>query len=166
MKHIATNSKSIYIRNFIFGVQDSLVSTVGLVSGIAVTNAPISTIISTGVVLIFVEAFSMGAGSYLSEYSSEEYESHKEITSKFPLQGAFVMFASYLVAGFVILLPYTIMPSKSAFWSSIILSLIGLCILGIISGRFSHTNIWRDALRMCIVGGVAILVGVIVGSVL
>jgi VIT1/CCC1 family predicted Fe2+/Mn2+ transporter len=52
-------SKTIYLRNFIFGVEDSLVSTVGLLSGVAVAGVASRTILLTGVVLIFVEAFSM-----------------------------------------------------------------------------------------------------------
>ena len=65
-----------YFRNFIFGVEDSLVSTVGLLSGIAIADVPGHTIFLTGVVLIFVEAFSMAAGTFLSEYSAEEDSNH------------------------------------------------------------------------------------------
>ena len=52
-----------YFRNFIFGVEDSLVSTVGLLSGVAIAGVPSRTILLTGVVLILVEAFSMAAGA-------------------------------------------------------------------------------------------------------
>ena len=50
--------KALYIRNFVFGVEDSLASTVGLLSGIATAGVNASTIVVTGAVLIFVEAFS------------------------------------------------------------------------------------------------------------
>jgi len=72
MKH--KNTLAVYVRNFVFGVEDSLVSTVGLLSGIASAGASTATIFLTGTVLIFVEAFSMAVGSYLSEESVEEYE--------------------------------------------------------------------------------------------
>ena len=65
------DNRILYMRNLIFGAEDSLVSTVGLLSGIAIGGVPKSAIILTGIVLIFVEAFSMGVGSYLSEYSVE-----------------------------------------------------------------------------------------------
>ena len=68
------NRSSLYIRNIVFGVEDSLVSTVGLLSGIALGDIPRSTILFTGLVYIFVEAFSMAVGSFLSEESVEEYE--------------------------------------------------------------------------------------------
>ena len=57
-------------------MEDSLVSTVGLLSGVAVANVPMTTILLTGLILIFVEAISMAAGSFLSEYSAEGYASH------------------------------------------------------------------------------------------
>ena len=60
----STNNTS-YYRNFVFGVEDSLVSTVGLLSGISIAGVTNKTIIMTGVILIFVEAVSMGAGSFL-----------------------------------------------------------------------------------------------------
>jgi hypothetical protein len=42
-----------FLRNFIFGIEDSLVSTVGLLSGIAIEHIPQVTIVLTGVVLKF-----------------------------------------------------------------------------------------------------------------
>ncbi len=65
--------RKVYLRNFVFGVEDSLVSTVGLLSGVAAAGVETKTIVLTGVVLIIVEALSMAVGSYLSEYSVEEY---------------------------------------------------------------------------------------------
>ena len=63
-KSVKKLKTALYLRNFIFGVEDSLVSTVGLLSGVAVANVDQATIFLTGMVLIFVEAFSMGVGSF------------------------------------------------------------------------------------------------------
>lgn len=71
---------SLIIRNFVFGVEDSLVSTVGLLAGIAFAGVEAKTVVLTGAVLIFVEAFSMGVGSLLSEQSVEQYEEKKEVS--------------------------------------------------------------------------------------
>ena len=67
MKKIPKDSFAHYFSSFIFGVEDSLVSTVGLLSGVAVAGVNRSGIFVTGVILIFVEAFSMGVGNFLSE---------------------------------------------------------------------------------------------------
>ena len=69
-KKAAINKKySMIVRNFTFGVEDSLVSTVGLLAGIAFAGVNAGTVVLTGAVLIFVEGFSMAVGSLLSEQS-------------------------------------------------------------------------------------------------
>jgi vacuolar iron transporter family protein len=157
---IATAS---YLRSFIFGVEDSLVSTVGLLSGIAIAGVPQKTIFLTGVVLIFVEAFSMAAGSFLSESSVEEYVGKTDRRLSTSIQVGIVMFFSYFLSGFVPLFPYVLLPVDSAFPVSVISSLAALFALGAWGGSISHKNLTTSALRMFIIGGVAIGVGIIVG---
>lgn len=152
-----------YLRNFIFGVEDSLVSTVGLISGVAIAGVEQKTILLTGVVLIFVEAISMAAGTFLSEYSAEEYEEKKEVSGTKSIKNGAVMFISYFISGFIPLIPYVLLETASAFWVSIGLSLASLFALGLLGGRIAHVNLMRNAIRMLLVGGLAIGVGVLVG---
>lgn len=155
-----------YFRNFIFGVEDSLVSTVGLLSGVAIAGVERETILLTGVILIFVEAVSMAAGSFLSEASVEEYAAQRVVPQKNSVSAGAVMFTSYFVAGFIPLAPYIFESGTRALGMSIGLSIAALFILGAVSGMLSRARIVRSALRMAIVGGVAIAVGVSVGSLL
>ncbi len=155
-----------YVRNFIFGVEDSLVSTVGLLSGIAVTNVSTSAIALTGVVLIFVEAFSMGVGSYLSEHSTANYEGNAPDTHpRTSIIAGVIMLASYLAAGIVPLLPYLIAPRQTAFWLSIASSLVALFILGALSATMLKSKIWIGAIRMFLLGGTAIAIGITAGKI-
>ncbi|MBI2013293.1 MAG: VIT1/CCC1 transporter family protein [Candidatus Colwellbacteria bacterium] len=153
-----------YFRNFIFGIEDSLVSTVGLLSGIAIVGVPRSTIFISGIVLIFVEAFSMGAGSVLSEQSAEGFESKTETLSVRSLKSGAIMFFSYFAAGFIPLFPYLILPAASAFYISMGLTLIALFMLGVVGGRISGISVFKNGLRMFLIGGLAISIGVIVGT--
>lgn len=153
-----------YIRNIVFGVEDSLVSTVGLLSGVAVAGVPNRTIILTGVVLIFVEAFSMGIGSLLSEHSVEQLEQKGEAEIHKSFGGAGAMFFSYFVAGFVPLLPYLLADGTKAFWFSIGASLTGLFLLGYLSARVLNINAVKHGLKMLFFGGLAVILGVLVGS--
>lgn len=151
-----------YMRNFIFGVEDSLVSTVGLLSGVAVGGLPRKEIFLTGIVLLFVEAFSMGVGSYLSEASAEEYTGAKNSIS---VQGALIMFFSYFAAGFVPLAPYLVFDVTIAFILSISFSLLALFVLGAVSSSiFKQTRTLRHGVKMLLIGGMAIAVGIIVGK--
>ncbi len=60
------------IREIVFGTEDSLVSTLGAVTGIAAGIGDSFVVILSGIVLIFVESVSMAAGSYLSSKSAKE----------------------------------------------------------------------------------------------
>ncbi len=105
MKESSLQTYTLYIKNFIFGVEDSLVSTVGLLSGVAAAGLPKKDIFVAGVVLIFVEAFSMGVGSYLSEDFTDDIKSRKYRRSA-TLFASLIMFISYFTAGIVPLFPY------------------------------------------------------------
>ncbi|MEK7632915.1 MAG: VIT1/CCC1 transporter family protein [Patescibacteria group bacterium] len=60
------------VRDVVFGLEDSLVSTLGTITGVAVGTHNTFFVVLTGVVLVFVEAVSMAAGSYLSSKSAKE----------------------------------------------------------------------------------------------
>ncbi len=60
------------IREIVFGLEDSLVSTLGTVSGIAVGSGQSYVVLLAGMVLVVVEAVSMAAGSYLSSKSATQ----------------------------------------------------------------------------------------------
>lgn len=65
------------IREIVFGLEDSLVSTVGAVSGIAVGSGDRYIVILSGIVLVAVEAVSMAAGSFLSSKSAAEVSAER-----------------------------------------------------------------------------------------
>lgn len=155
----------LYFRNFIFGVEDSLVSTVGLLAGIAIGGVSREIIFLTGAVVILVEAFSMAAGSFLVESSMEEY-THKRDKNERPLAGGVVMFFSYVIAGFVPLASYIIFVSDTtALYMSALTSLLALFALGLVGGSLSHVKIVRRGVRMVLVGGIAVAAGVAAGLV-
>jgi len=60
------------IREIVFGMEDSLVSTLGAITGIAAGTGSTFVVVLSGTVLIFAEALSMTAGSYLSSKSAQE----------------------------------------------------------------------------------------------
>lgn len=157
-------ARASYLRSFVFGVEDSLSSTVGLLSGLAIAGVARDTIFITGVILIFVEAVSMSIGDFLSEHASEEYLHHKETSSKRSLLDAVVMFFSYAIAGLVPLAPYVLFQTTNALGFSISFSLGALFLLGIVSAHFSRLPRLKNGLRMFLIGGIAIGIGVLVGT--
>lgn len=153
-----------YVRSFVFGGEDSLVSTVGLLSGVAAAGITKADIVLTGTILIFVEALSMAVGSFLSENSAEEYLKKSELPLRSAVTTGAIMFGSYFLLGFIPLLPYLLWPVSAAFSASIIASLLALTLLGWISGREFKVSAWRSGMKMLILGGLAIGIGIIVGQ--
>ena len=158
------NEKELYLRNVIFGVADSLVSTVGLLSGIDLGGTAVHVVVLTGVVYAFVEAFSMAVGSFLSEQSAEEYEARKEVANGGPLAAAAIMFVTFLLASFIPILPYLIFGPAAALWSSIIFSLAALFVVGAISAKITKVRMLRHAAEMAFLGGAAIVIGAVVAK--
>lgn len=153
-------------RNIVFGVEDSLVSTVGLISGIAAAQVPGPTIVITGIILIIVEAISMAVGSFLSEEYALESVEKKDVALGLPFFGSAIMFFSYTLAGLIPLLPYTVFEVSTAFYLSIVCSLAALFILGAVSVRRTLIETLHHGLKMLILGGLAIVIGVLLGSAL
>ncbi len=162
----APNRKATFIRNFVFGVEDGLVSTVGFLSGIAVAAVPKSTILLTGIILVFVEAVSMAAGTFLAEDFTDDYLLQKEVALSFPLRASLTMFISYFLAGLVPIIPYIIAPLESAFIWSIILTILALVVFGVITSKLSKVNVAKNSIRMLIIAGLAIVVGVGIGKII
>jgi VIT1/CCC1 family predicted Fe2+/Mn2+ transporter len=156
--------KSIYLRNFIFGVEDSLVSTVGLLAGVAAADISHSAIITTGLVLIVVEGFSMGIGSFLTEETTEEMAGLRVRTLD-SVKGAITMLISYCLAGLLPLAPYTFLRGDQAVNTSVTLSLLGLMALGYGTSRYygRPRPIFR-AFKMLLLGGIAVFVGMLIGK--
>lgn len=65
------------IREIVFGVEDGMISTLGVLIGIAIGTNSHFVVILSGFVVIIVESISMGVGSYLSTKSVREVVERK-----------------------------------------------------------------------------------------
>jgi len=75
------------------------------------------------------------------------------------------MLVSYCLAGLLPLAPYTFLIGNTAAITSVILSLCGLLLLGYGTSWFYHRpHPLRHAIKMFILGGSAVLVGILVGK--
>lgn len=146
-----------YFRNMIFGVEDSLVSTVGVLFGMAVAQIDKGTIFTTGLIIISVEALSMGVGSYLSEESAHELDGEKHKDK--PYIEGLIMFLSYYLAGFVPLTPYLFLEPQSARYVSLACALGALFFLGYLPRKKTKAGI-----KMAVLAASAVLIGFLVGN--
>jgi VIT1/CCC1 family predicted Fe2+/Mn2+ transporter len=65
------------VREFVFGIQDGLISTVGLVAGMQAAGSNRFTILMAGTAAVLSGAFSMSAGAYLSSKAEREIFDHE-----------------------------------------------------------------------------------------
>ncbi len=166
MKNLSRDRFLLMFHEIVFGIEDSLVSTVGLLSGVAASGVETQTIITTGIILIFVEAFSMGMGSILADNSTREVASHKEVPLANSVLAGSSMFGSYIVAGLIPWSPYLLFKRDTAFLVSVVGSILALFLLGAVQGRIARIHVMKQGVQMAILGGLAILLGVSVGNLL
>lgn len=151
-----------YIRSVLFGVEDSLVSTTGLLVGISMGTDDKNLILLAGLVAIVIEAVSMGAGEYLSDEMVGELDKLKRNKENPLISGAF-MFTSYLLAGLVPLLPFVFFDFPLSIVFSVICSLSTLFLMGYIKGKIIHVRPLQSGFKILFVGGLATLLGLCVG---
>lgn len=163
MKHTQKNYKD-YLQSAMFGFNDALVSTTGVIVGVAAGTGNKDVVILAGVVTILVEALSMGSGQYLSLRSARQLE--KAESFKMPAISGVVMFVSYFLAGLVPLLSILLFPIEYSAYVAIAASLTCLLVLGYVKGRVVGTSPVRSALEVFIIGGIATAVGLIAGNLL
>lgn len=155
-----------FLRSFVFGAEDSLVSTVGLLSGISFAGLGSRTIVVSGVILILVEAISMAAGTYLAEDSTNELaETDGEKDNQ--IGDSVVMFFSYLLIGLIPLLPYLVVSeTRRAFFFSVAFSLLGLFLVGFTKGIYVHNHPLKSGLKVTLIGAIVIAIAIWVGSLI
>ena len=145
-----------------FGLQDGIVSTTGVVVGIStgVNNKDI--IVLAALVAVMVEASSMAAGQYSSEKAVHQMDKTGKHTDNLYI-GALIMFVAYLIGGSFSIIPTLIFDQPIARILAIISSFVGLFIIGYIKGHLVEHRPLRSAVELFIIGSVATIVGVAVG---
>lgn len=159
------------MREIVFGLEDSLVSTLGAVTGIAVGTGSQYIVILSGLVLIAAEATSMSAGSYLSTKHTREaqmlYHTRLRVRADepgaHPVRAAIVMGAFYFAGGFVPLLAYFVLPPAQAVVPAIALTATTLFLVGVWAASLTKTSKFKSGIEMTTVSLAAALVGYAIG---
>ncbi len=151
-----------YLRSGMFGLQDGLVSTAGVVVGISTGVSDKSIIILASLVALAVEASSMAAGQYSSEKAVHQMDKTGRHTDNLTL-GAVIMFFGYLLGGLVPVIPTILFSQPEARTISIVATFIGLFFLGYVKGHIVETKPLRSAVELFIIGAIATSVGLAVG---
>ena len=162
MKKIKSFLHEDYLRSLMFGLQDGIVSTTGVVVGISTGINNKDIIVLAALVAVMVEASSMAAGQYSSEKAVQQMDKTGRHTDNLYI-GALIMFIAYLIGGAFSIIPTLIFDQPLARTLAIISSFVGLFIIGYIKGHLVEHRPLRSAIELFIIGSVATIVGVAVG---
>jgi vacuolar iron transporter family protein len=150
------------LRELVFGLEDGLVSTLGVVTGMASGLPNSSIVILSGVVVVLVESLSMAAGSYLSNKAQYDFKKAKHSSI---VASAFVMFFAYMFGGSIPLIPYLFMPVSLSIQGSVVATVVALFMLGFYKGVITKTPKLRSALEMVTVSLLAAGLGYLIGQI-
>lgn len=154
-----------YLRSLMFGLQDGLVSTTGVVVGISTGVQDKAIIVLAALVAVTVEATSMAAGQYSSEKAVHQMDKTGRHTDSL-LAGSGIMFASYYIGGLFSIIPTLLFTQPLARYIAILSAFTGLFMVGLLKGHLVEHKPLRSAIELLVIGGVATLVGILVGAFL
>jgi len=154
-----------YLRSLMFGLQDGIVSTTGVVVGISTGVQNKEIVILAAFVAVTVEASSMAAGQYSSEKAVHQMDKSGKHTDSLML-GALIMFIAYMIGGAFPIIPTIIFDQSTARILAVVSAFIGLFIIGYIKGHIVEHKPLRSAIELFIIGSIATAIGVIVGNLL
>ncbi len=166
------------MRILILGIEDGLVSSLGVVTGIAAGTEDRFVIILSGITVALVEALSMAAGTYLSDKSAKEVHVFEEkrdplpkklrqlhdIDKLNPAKNALAMYFANTFGGVIPVFPYLIFPIKIAMPISVLMVITILFVVGAEKGRLTRTNPLRSGLEMALISSAAASLGFLIGK--
>lgn len=159
------------VREIIFGLEDSIVSTMGVVVGIAAGTDNRYIVVLSALVVVAVESLSMTAGTYLSNKSQMEIDlaggdvgflSDRHLIRRSASE-SLVMGISYILGGFVSVIPFFLLEPLSAIVPSIVLSVSVLFAIGFVKGKIAKINKVKSGLEMSLISLTAALIAYLIG---
>src|SRR3990167_1050647 len=151
-----------YLRSLMFGLQDGIVSTTGVVIGISTGVSNKEIIVLAALVAVTVEASSMAAGQYSSEKAVQQMDKSGRHNDSLHI-GALIMFIAYLMGGAFSIVPILVFDQPIAKIFAVASAFTGLFIIGYIKGYLVEHKPLRSAIELFIIGSIATTVGLIVG---
>ena len=160
------SSLSQQVHQFVFGIETSLVSTVGILSGIAFGGFSQSQLLLIGIIFIFVQAFLIGAERFVSEQTKSEFILEgKRLSASSAIPCGLFMFVGYFFAGLIPLVPYLIAPLAEALSLSIMCALLSLVLIGLWNAAISKTRPFESIMKNVLLGIAVVIVGSVVGLI-
>ena len=174
MKERERERLGVRLKDFILGFQDGIVSSLGLVLGVAVATLNSSVVIISGISGALAEFISMAAVAYTSTEAAEAFykteADHKKWKIpkeyKSPFESSLLVGFSDLAGSAIAIIPFLILKLNTAIVVSIILSALFLFLTGVIETKLTTGNWIKSGLKLTIIGLIAAFAGYLIGRIL
>lgn len=156
-----------WLRAGVLGADDGIVSTAGLVFGVAGATSDSFALLIAAAAGVVAGALSMGGGEYVSVSAQRDTEraaglEPHELTS--PWQAAVASTTAFTLGALIPLLAIVVTPPPVRLPVTLVAVLAALVITGYVSARLGGTPPGRPVLRNAIVGGLAMGLTYLAGS--
>ena len=156
------------IRAGVFGIQDGIVSTFGIIMGVAGVQISAEAVVVAGVAGVVSGALSMGAGEYVSVRTQRELlavgAAIADQENVNPYRAAFANAGLFVGGGLIPLLPFLLTAGRPAVVASTVVSALALFVTGAALTRLTRQSPWRSGMRMLVIGGGSGLLAYVIGS--
>lgn len=159
-----------HIGDLVFGANDGIVTTFAVVSGVQGASLSPRVAIILGIANLLADGVAMGAGNYLGMRSEQDYQrSVNGVVTEGRLHalghGA-AIFAAFVLAGSVPLLPFALVGPEHTFLTSCIATGATLFVVGSLRTVVTRGRWFVSGLEMLLVGSVAAVVAYAAGHFL
>lgn len=163
------------VHEVLMGAQDNLTNVLAVVLGVTIGAGRADFIALAGLSAGIAESVSMGGVLYnatraeqrLSKRSRDVGDAPPENgTPLSPVLSGVVTFFASLIAGLVPLAPFAVLPVSTAVVASMGMSVVGLFVLGSLTGQLGGESWLREGARLVLVAGIAALAAALVGAAL
>lgn len=148
-----------YLPSIVYGGSDGTVTTFAVMAGAVGAGIDIRIVIILGLANLFSDGFSMASADYLSE------DSRVGESKKIALRNAYVTFFSFIIIGFIPIIPILFL-KNNAFFYSCIFTLTTFSSIGYIRARVLNRDPLRLATQSVAIGTTCALIAYFVGNYL
>jgi vacuolar iron transporter family protein len=165
--HYTIHQKASFLKDAVFSASDGLITTFAIVAGSVGADLSPNVIVILGFANLFADGFSMASGSYIGVKSEQEFEKAYGDKQKegSPLIHGVVSFVSFVLIGFIPIIPY-VFGMRQMFYLSMFFVALSMFGVGAIRSRFTKKNFFLGGLEMLFVGSIAASVAFLVGHYL
>ena len=158
-----------YIRDLVYGASDGIITTFGVVAGVAGGELSSLAVLVVGAANLAADGVSMGVGNLLAIRANESARAAEGLPEEeaFPWKHGTATLVAFVAAGAVPLLPYLLpgVDSRRFAWSAL-LTMGSLFTVGVGRAAVTRGRCWTGGLEMLLLGGVVAVIAYGAGALI